>query len=105
MRPWALERRERLCVCVSVCKREEIKTNSREQKDEKSGREGVRSCAESSCEVFPSSAHPGPFFQFFQKSLRLAAPRASLLPRMKRHTNKQQTNQRGKTFIRLQLTG
>lgn len=57
-----------MCVCVVhvLCvwgQTRKEKTYSWKQKDEKSVREGVRMCTESSCGVHLSSARPSPFFR------------------------------------------
>lgn len=93
-------------VCGKLCNQKGgIKRSLRKQKDEKSGREGLRTCAESSCSVLPSSACPGPFFVFPEVTPAGCPEGRPSVTYEATHTNKQQTNQRGKTFIQLQLTG
>lgn len=93
-----------ICVCVKKRANKDEFKEAEETKDEKSGRQGVRN--EQLWSV-PQQCPPWPLFCFSRShSGRLLAPEGlGPLPRTKRITNKQQTNQRGKTFIWLQLTG
>ncbi len=102
MRPWALESREE--QCVFVCKREGNKDRFKEAEGWENWARSSQDMCREQLWIVPQQRPPWPPF-CYSRSHSGRLPWGPALCHVWSDTNKQQTNHRGKTFFRLQLTG